>query len=60
MSTQEAADMLGMSASWLHRQRNLGDGPPYVRQGRKVFYRRGSLLNYLERQERDSSPQEHR
>jgi predicted DNA-binding transcriptional regulator AlpA len=39
LSTAEAADWLGLSAGYLNKLRTVGDGPPFVKIGRKVMYR---------------------
>ena len=40
-----AALLLGVSASWLNklRSRKSGDCPPYIRAGRRIFYRVSDL-----------------
>jgi Helix-turn-helix domain len=38
LTVQEAADHLGLSISWLNKTRTYGDGPPYLKIGRRVVY----------------------
>ena len=39
-TAKEAAKFLRLSVSWLAKARMRGDGPPYVKLGRAVRYRR--------------------
>jgi len=50
LTTEETADMIGMSAHWLERDRWSGEGkaPPYVKLGRKVRYKRSDVMKWLE------------
>src|SRR4051794_10010273 len=50
MRSAEAARYLDMSDSWLRQTRMAGrtHGPPFVRQGRAIRYRRGDLDRWLE------------
>lgn len=48
LQTAEAAPEINMSAFWLHKERSQGRGPRYIRIGRKVFYRRSDLQEWLE------------
>ena len=41
LTPREAADFLRVSKSWLAKARMRGDGPPYVKVGRSIRYRRG-------------------
>ena len=47
MTGAEAAEFLRISPKTLPRWRWEGSGPNFVRVGRKVFYRRGDLAEYL-------------
>lgn len=47
LNTAEAATHLGRSASWLERERAAGRGPRYGMIGRRVFYRRADLEEYV-------------
>lgn len=42
-NTQQAAAHLQISASTLNKRRVFGDGPPFVKMGRSVRYRRSDL-----------------
>jgi hypothetical protein len=44
----QAADLLTLSVRTLQAWRARGFGPPYVRAGRAVRYRRRDLLNWTE------------
>jgi len=50
LTTEETADMIGMSVPWLERDRWSGEGkaPPYVKLGRKVRYKRSDVMKWLE------------
>ena len=48
LPTPEAATSLRVSEHWLHKKRSEGRGPRFIRIGRKVFYRRSDLKEYLE------------
>jgi excisionase family DNA binding protein len=39
----EAAKYLGISRSWLDKKRLDGNGPPYLKLGRRVIYERSDL-----------------
>jgi hypothetical protein len=45
---REAATFLRLSARTLKRKRITGDGPRYVKLGRRVLYRDDHLFEYLE------------
>ncbi len=55
LSPKETAEFLRVSISWLAKARMRGDGPPYVKIGRRVFYRESALLQWLKSQERLST-----
>lgn len=42
-----AADLLGLSSRTLQAWRSKNEGPPYVRVGRAVRYRRQDLLEWV-------------
>ena len=51
LSPKEAAEFLGVQIHWLEKrrgQRALRGGPPYVRMGGFVKYRRSDLEKYIE------------
>jgi hypothetical protein len=43
LSAPEAAQYLRCSESWLAHQRGTGRGPPFVKWGLRVIYRRSDL-----------------
>jgi len=51
ISRADLALQLGVSEDTLRRWDALRSGPPCIRAGRKVFYRRGAVLEWLEDQE---------
>jgi hypothetical protein len=55
LTPSEAAKFLRVSISWLAKSRMRGDGPPFVKIGRGVFYRESALLRWLKSQERLST-----
>ena len=54
LTTEEVAQITGMSKSWFEHQRWLGgeEGPPYIKIGRSVRYRTADLQRWLEQAER--------
>ena len=48
LSTEEAAEVLGMNRSWLDRARVAGEGPSFIRLGRVVKYRPDDLRRFIE------------
>lgn len=53
---QAAAVITGLSVRTLQGYRSRGGGPPYVRIGTAVRYRRGSLLAWLRARETSTEP----
>lgn len=51
ISRTDLALQLGVSEDTLRRWDVLRSGPPCIRAGRKVFYRRATVLEWLEEQE---------
>lgn len=47
MSNREAADYLGLKAATLNKWRCHGGGPPFMKVGRLIRYRRADLDAYL-------------
>jgi predicted DNA-binding transcriptional regulator AlpA len=47
LSTEEAAQFLNVSPSWLAKARMRGDGPEYIQIGRAIRYTRMSLLQFV-------------
>ena len=57
LTRDELASELRRSPRTLDRWDVLGMGPPRTFVGRKILYRRSSLLKWLAAQERRSSPE---
>ena len=51
ISRTELAQQLGLSEDTLRRWAAARSGPPCIRAGRKIFYRRAAVLDWLEEQE---------
>jgi len=49
LDTRQAAGLTGIGAATLERWRVDGAGPPYVKLGRLVKYRRQDLDEFMER-----------
>jgi hypothetical protein len=47
LSDTEAAALLGVKPETLATQRSQGRGPPYYKNGRRVFYTRRLIREYL-------------
>jgi predicted DNA-binding transcriptional regulator AlpA len=47
LNTEQAAEYLGHSKSWLDHARAKGEGPQAVRLGKKVMYRPCDLDQYI-------------
>jgi predicted DNA-binding transcriptional regulator AlpA len=45
---KQAAPILGLSVAWLQRKRWEGGGPPYIKYGRAVRYKKSELLAFIE------------
>ena len=52
LDTEEAAAWVGLSPKTLQRMRVTGDGPPYVKWGRRVIYDRTDLDDWMGRRKR--------
>jgi predicted DNA-binding transcriptional regulator AlpA len=50
LDTQQTAELIGMSAAWLERDRWYGGhkAPPYVKLGHKVRYKRADVIEWME------------
>lgn len=48
MTTSEAADYLASTKTTLEQWRARNDGPPFVKMGRSVRYRRADLDQWIE------------
>lgn len=55
LSTTEAADLLGLSCSYLNRLRMTGGGPPFVKIGTRVAYDPTDLAAWVEGQKRQDT-----
>ena len=47
LSTEQAAAYLNMSRQWLEIGRHKGYGPPYIKLGRAVRYKRSALDEWM-------------
>src|SRR5262249_30638025 len=47
LTPKEATQVLRLGLSWLAKARMRGDGPPYVKLRRAVFYRESDLIRWL-------------
>jgi hypothetical protein len=45
------AEELPMSLAWYRRTRLMGGGPPFVRVGNRIFYRRADLRRWIAERE---------
>jgi predicted DNA-binding transcriptional regulator AlpA len=48
VDTERAAALLGLSTSTLAKLRLTGDGPPFIKLGRRVVYRLSDLEKWLD------------
>jgi excisionase family DNA binding protein len=58
LNTEQAADYLGLSKQQLHTWRCHGEGPPYIKLGRLVRYRRADLDAFMLERMRQNTGQE--
>lgn len=49
ITEQEAADLLGMSDSWLRQRRYKGDGPPHYDYSGRPRYIRSEVVEWAKR-----------
>ena len=54
LSREELAEELGVAPSTLGRWATERRGPPLVKVGRRVFYRRSAVRKWLAERERDA------
>lgn len=52
---KEAAQMFSMSIAWFRKKRELGDGPPYFKDGWSVRYNVEQLSNWFEQRTKQST-----
>ena len=52
LNQKEVSKIIRKSEAWLERQRWLGEGIPYRKVGRNVFYEEPDVHSFLERQPR--------
>jgi predicted DNA-binding transcriptional regulator AlpA len=57
VTTEEAAEYLGVSPSWQVQSRGRGDGPPYVKIGRAVRYAKTALDAWVQSRTMSSTSQ---
>lgn len=55
MTPRQTADFLGLSESTLAKKRLTKEGPPYIKMGGTVRYRRSDLETFVERSVRRST-----
>jgi predicted DNA-binding transcriptional regulator AlpA len=55
LTTEETADLLRLSTSWLAKARMRGDGPPFVKLGGSVRYVESSVIRWMRAQQRLST-----
>jgi predicted site-specific integrase-resolvase len=48
---EQAAAELGVNVRTLYRWRGVGKGPPHLRIGRRIYYRRAAVAKWFEEQE---------
>ncbi len=47
LSNEQAAEYLGLKAATLNKWRVYGEGPPFIKVGRLIQYRKTDLDDYL-------------
>lgn len=58
LKPEQAGEFLGLSQNWLAKLRMRGDGPTFIRLGRKVRYSRADLEKWIEAGRASSTSQE--
>jgi excisionase family DNA binding protein len=53
LNEKEAARFLSMSYRTLQSWRSAGEGPPYLKLGRSIRYRRSDLMSWIEKSQRN-------
>lgn len=59
LATPAAATFVGLAESTLEKLRVSGSGPPYCKLGRRVVYRVGDLIDWLEASKTHNTTQGH-
>lgn len=59
LSTDRVASMLGLSTSYLNKLRLTGEGPTFIKAGRRVLYRPEDIAKWIEANRRSSTSQEY-
>ena len=54
-SSIETSKYLGISYSWLRQSRVRGDGPPFIKIGRAIRYRKEDVDNWLLQNQRTNT-----
>lgn len=57
-STFEAAKQYGLSRSWLAKLRVYGQGPAYIKVGRRVLYDASTFEQWLEQHRRNNTAED--
>ena len=57
LTTDETSDFLGVPKATLAKMRWAGDGAPFIKIGRKVYYRPADLEEWLVQQTRTNTSQ---
>lgn len=55
LSNKEAADLIGRTPGWLNKARCYGNGPPFHRIGRRIFYRLPDLRKWVDENRHNST-----
>jgi hypothetical protein len=50
LDINEAAQLIGVTASCLRKWKALGEGPAYFKAGHALRYQRGAILRWIARQ----------
>lgn len=50
MDTKELAELLGLNEMTLYNWRREGKGPPYIRVGRRIRYKRADVDEWLQKE----------
>jgi predicted DNA-binding transcriptional regulator AlpA len=58
LSVAQAANVIGMSASWLNKKRVVGGGPTYMKLGRRVVYDRTDVAAWVAAHRRNNTSEQ--